>query len=169
MRRYPVLLITLLMMTLLTVPASAKKGGGGNGPPDPIVGMTCAEMNGESTPVEWIGEKTFTVALTSRDGACVDIDDVGAGDWTVAVEVGSARAVTVQLRSSVPGDWCWSASTQVDTQGEFSSPASTENACPNGGAGGESIPDDNSALAFTAFYTGGKKLTSQPIVTVTLP
>jgi hypothetical protein len=169
MRRTWIISLAVVMTLMMALPAGAKKPDKPPGQPEPINGMSCLEWFGESTPVAW-EDNTFTLSKTHSDWTCVDLADVPAGTWTVGVVVGDAREVTVQLRSSVPGDWCWVESTRVDAVFTFpNTPASEPNACPIGGAGGETIPDEDPALAFTVLYTGKKTLSDPVEITVTLP
>lgn len=167
-----VFVLAMVVLVIGAVPAAAKRGGGNGGPPgggepEPIVGQTCEEYYGAATPVTPVDDHTFVLTMTSPGYPCVDVE-APAGTWVVAVDVGSAREVSVQLRSSVPGDWCWSEHVRSDTTLYLDAPASTPNACLIPGAGEESIEDAADPLAFTV-YVAGKRLKTPVVVTVTLP
>lgn len=175
MRRHRTLTVILVAMTALAMAATAlAKPPEGKGKPEPsIEGMTCAEYFGSANPGPEVYTENldgFTLTISEKGVTCVDVINELPGTWTVDVTVGSAREVTVQLRSSVPGDWCWVESTKEDQTFTFTNtPASDPGACPIGGADGDPITDNDEPLAFTAYYTGGKMLKTPVVITVTLP
>jgi hypothetical protein len=173
MRRNRTVIVMLLAMTVLATAATAlAKPPDGKGKPEPstMEGTTCADSefyDGNSILVDRLDQGTFSLSI-SGEPPCVDVINVSRGTWTVDVNVGSARRVIVQLRSSTPGDWCWAVSTKDDTVFTFeNTPPSVKGACPFGGAAGESIPDEDPALAFTVAITGSTKTPVE--ITVTLP
>ena len=174
MRRHRTAMMMLVALTTLALATTAlAKPPEGKGKPDPVDGQTCEEYDdGSLIPgpgVYTATENGFTLTLTEEGMVCVDVDGVSAGTWTVDVTVGSARGVTMGLRDSVPGEWCWSGNTKTTDTFAFESPASEMNACPIGGEGGGSYSDGDPALAFTAYITTRGKEPVDVVVTVTLP
>ncbi len=168
MRHHKTWISTLAMVVALAMASTAMAAPpAGKGKPDPVDGQTCAEYF--ETAYQPVAED-FTLTITEKGTTCVDVFEVPAGTWTVDVSMGSAREVTVQLRSSVPGDWCWVEHTKQDASFSLASPKSEAGACPNGGAGGDPIPDDHDALAFTVVISSKKVDPNDPVVvSVTLP
>jgi hypothetical protein len=142
---------------------------------DGPVGLTCAEAEEEGfdhVPVEWSADgASFTVVLNLRTGACVDVASV-EGEWTIDVDVGSAREVRVGIQDSVaPGDACWGGCSG-DPEAVFTEsgtvvtpviPAAEPDACGTGFA------DGADTLTFSASYSGVRKLATPVTVTVYLP
>jgi hypothetical protein len=142
---------------------------------DGPVGLTCAEAEEDGfdhVPVRWSEDRTsFEVELNLRTGACVDVDSV-EGEWTIDVDVGSARELRVAIQDSVaPGDACWGGCngdveaivTESGTIVTPVIPAATLDACGTG------FPDGADTLTFSASYSGVRKLATPVTVTVSLP
>lgn len=168
----------LAAVTALALAPTAMAGPGkGNGPPDRddggLEGMTCAEYYPElSTLVDGTEVNGFVLTLT-ESSPCIDIMNVEAGVWKVSVTLGSAREVTVALRGSIPGDWCWLENAKSDETFFFDTPKSEPNACAppvgQGGAGGDTISDPDPELAFTVGVSRGKQLARPVVISVDFP
>jgi hypothetical protein len=142
--------------------------------------------SGEAT--QQPGDLTFEVILNDRRSACVDVMSA-AGAWRIdVVTLGSADGVALAVGDSVnPGDACWGG-----CHGDVAANVSTA-AC-DGGDDGESckvvwtpelpesyldscglwvgdngFADGDPQMAFTASYSGVKKLSDSVVIEVTLP
>ncbi len=189
MQRYWTVLLVLAVAVVIALPAGAAKPDCIDEPsrpwcepaedPEGPVGLTCEETAADGwdyVDVTWQDEKTFTVVLTDRLGACVDVTSV-AGEWTIDVKVGSAREVYLAVGDSVsPGDMCWGyghydspeALVTDDVILLVDLPASTINACDDP-ATSNTYDDGDLRLTFNASYAGRRKLVTAVIITVTLP
>jgi hypothetical protein len=130
LRRFllPALILTL---TLPLSAAASAKGGPSKPHPD---GMTCAAFGfGDYALAETDG---FTVEAADHL-ICIDWTTTAARSWTMAIS-GPALAdhrfkqVYVEVKDSVPGDWCWHGAGLTPTASSLMSPViplSTSDAC----------------------------------------
>mgnify|MGYP001820850390 FL=1 len=176
MRRFWISLLAVGMTLVLAVPAAAAKPDKPDKPPpdEPLVGLTCDEARADGVDFvdgTWNDEETvFTVELGAREQTCVDVDSV-AGGWIVEVDMGSAVKVGVEVQDSTgPGDTCWDQVITKDGIYEFSTPASTLNACDDAAMDPEpDFGDEDEQLAFGAWAQYHGKAATPATITVTLP
>jgi hypothetical protein len=173
MRRFWISLLSVGLTLVIALPAGAGKPDKPS-PDEPLVGLTCDEARAEGVDFVdgvWNDEGTeFTVVLGARARACVDVLS-DAGDWTVEVEKGSAIKVGVEVQDSTgPGDTCWDQVITKDGIYEFSTPASTLNACDDAAMDPEpDFGDEDEQLAFGAWASYHGKAATPATITVTLP
>lgn len=132
------------------------------------------------------GDLAFLVELNDRSSACVDVTS-GAGDWVIeVVSLGSSDGVALAIGDSVnPGDACWGGChgdleadvTPADCDGGDGEPckvltpwipASELDACGLW-LGDNGFADGDPRLAFTASYSGIKKMAEPVVIRVTMP
>lgn len=108
MRKLIVLASAAVMTLSLAVPGLAKpdKTPPGQEPPP---GATCSDRVFED-PALWQATSAsddFSVTLTAEQpAACVDVTSV-AGDWAIHIDALEAAGLEVQIKDSVPGDFCF--------------------------------------------------------------
>ncbi len=96
------------MLTLsLAVPGLAKPD---KTPPgqEPLEGLTCSEWEFDEPTLWTVGTAdTFPVELTAdKPAACLDVDSA-AGNWIIDITAVEAAGLQVQIKDSVPGDFCF--------------------------------------------------------------
>jgi hypothetical protein len=105
MKRFSIILLAIAVALVMALPVGAKGPPEGKGKPEPG-GYTCEDY-GFDTPVVHNLDGSFTLEVTGREQACVDVVAPKA-DWTVTVdEAEGVRRVTIRVQDSVAGgDLC---------------------------------------------------------------
>ncbi len=109
MRRLLALTSVAVLTLTLAVPAGAAKPPKDPPGQNPLPGVTCGEAEFEDPGLYTIGSASddFTVILTpSRPASCMDVTS-NAGDWKISLTTVGAAYLEVQIKDSVPGDFCY--------------------------------------------------------------
>lgn len=161
MKRFSIILLAIAVALVMALPAGAKgppdKPDKPGKPPETLIGMTCEEYGFDTWNLhEESSDGSFTVDVTGREWACVDVV-APEGDWNVyVVTAEGVRRVTIRVQDSVaPGDLCGddmitgvlNASEEPLTLSGI--PKATVNAC------GVEYDDEDQALAFLVFGQKG--------------
>jgi hypothetical protein len=159
MKRFSIILLAIAVALVMGLPAGAKgppdKPDKPGKPPETLIGMTCEEYGFATWDLYETGEP-FTLTVTGREWACVDVVAPEGGDWIVdVVAAEGVRRVTIRVQDSVaPGDLCGDDMiTGVLNTGDSLTlseiPEATVNAC------GVEYDDEDQALAFLVFGQKG--------------
>ncbi len=174
MRRTMSVLLALGLLVGLPAPANARKPVPPPGP-EPLIGLTCEQWAVENPQFANVGdaEDDFEVTLDAdHPAACYDVVSQ-AGTWQISVDAESAAYLHVQLKDSVPGDFCYRESfgkkaNPIPGSLTVEMPEATIDACTPGEVG--LAADEDPALVFMVSYTPDRKATESTVtIHVDLP
>ena len=176
MKKLVMILIVLGMLMALPATAGAKKPPPGQ---EPFPGLTCQawfKSHDDSLFQVGVENNDFSLTLDSdTPAACFDVDSQ-AGDWEISLETIKVASLQMQIKDSVPGDFCfregwgkkknpipdspWSINVRI--------PEATIDACTPGEVG--LAADQDPKLVFMVSYTPERKTTdSEVTIHVDLP
>ncbi len=173
MRKTTSVLLALGILVTLQAPVSAKKPVPPPGP-EPVIGLTCEKRTFEDPDLWQIGsEVDFPLTLDAdHPAACFDVIS-GEGTWQLDIDAESAAYLQVQVKDSVPGDFCYRENFGKKTNPipdtiDVWIPAAAIDACTAGEVG--LAADQDPALVFMVSYTPERKTTGSHVtISVELP
>lgn len=168
MRKTTSVILALGILMTLQAPVSAKKPVPPPGP-EPMIGLTCEQWAVEHPQFAQIGgaDNDFELVLDAdQPSACIDVASL-QGTWRIAIDAESAASLEVQVKDSVPGDFCYRGSfgkkkNPIPDMIDVEIPAAAIDACTPGEVG--LAADQDPALVFAVGYspergTTGSKVT----------
>ena len=171
--------VLLALGFLVTLPASAAARKPASPPgQEPVIGLTCEQRTFENPQLWQIGsaESDFELILDAdHPAACFDVVSQ-EGTWGIGIDAVSVASLQVQLKDSIPGDFCYRESFGKKTNPipaspwtiDVESPAAAIDACTPGEVG--LAADQDPALVFMVSYTPERKTTgSQVTIAVDIP
>ncbi len=178
MRRLLALTSVAVLTLTLAVPAGAAKPPKDPPGQEPLEGLKCLEWEFDD-PTLWTvgsigsGVSEFLVKLTAANpAACFDVSS-GEGEWVVDIVAVEAAGLQVQIKDSVPGDFCFregygGRKNPIPEQIVVSVPAADRfDACtPEGEVG--LAADQAQELVFMVALSPEKRASSPPSVTVSV-
>lgn len=108
MRKTTSVILALGILMTLQAPVSAKKPVPPPGP-EPMIGLTCEQWAVEHPQFAQIGgaDNDFELVLDAdQPSACIDVASL-QGTWRIAIDAESAASLEVQVKDSMPGDFCY--------------------------------------------------------------
>ena len=174
MKRTMSVLLALGFLVALPAPADAKKPVPPPGP-EPIIGHTCEQWAVENPQFAQVddADNDFELILDAdHPAACFDVVSQ-AGTWQIDIDVEPAAFLEVQVKDSIPGDFCYRGSfgkkkNPIPDTIEVEMPAAALDACTPGEVG--LVADQDPALVFMVAYTPERRTTgSRVTITVDLP
>lgn len=168
--------VLLVLGFLVTLPASAvaKKPAQPPGQ-EPMIGLTCEQWAVENPQFAQTGDADNDFELTldaDHPSACFDVVSDG-GAWQIVIDAESAASLEVQVKDSIPGDFCYRGSfgkkkNPIPGMIDVEIPAAAIDACTPGEVG--LAADQDPALVFLVAYSPERGTTgSQVEITVDLP
>lgn len=168
MRKTTSVILALGILMTLQAPVSAKKPVPPPGP-EPMIGLTCEQWAVEHPQFAQIGgaDNDFELVLDAdQPSACIDVASL-QGTWRIAIDAESAASLEVQVKDSIPGDFCYRGSfgkkkNPIPDMIDVEIPAAAIDACTPGEVG--LAADQDPALVFAVAYspergTTGSKVT----------
>jgi hypothetical protein len=174
MRKTTSVLLALGILLTLPATASAKKPAPPPGP-EPMIGLTCEQWAVEHPQFAQIGgaDNDFDLILDAdHPTACFDVVS-REGTWQIAIDAESAASLEVQVKDSIPGDFCYRGSfgkkkNPIPDMIDVEIPAAAIDACTPGEVG--LAADQDPALVFVVGYSPERGTTGSSVtIAVDLP
>ncbi len=174
MRKTTSVLLALGLLVTLQAPVNAKKPTPPAGPV-PVIGDTCGERTFEDSDLWQIGsaDDDFVLILdAAHPAACIDVASL-QGTWRIRIDAVSEASLEVQVKDSIPGDFCYRGSfgkkkNPIPDMIDVEIPAAAIDACTPDEVG--LAADQDPALVFVVAYSPERGTTgSQVTISVDLP
>jgi hypothetical protein len=168
-------LLAVGLLVALPAPANAKKPTPPPGP-EPVIGLTCAQWAVEHPQFAQTGDadNDFEMTLDADNPvACYDVVVSQAGTWQITIDAESAASLEVQVKDSIPGDFCYRGSfgkkkNPIPDMIDVEIPAAAIDACTPGEVG--LAADQDPALVFVVAYSPERGTTgSEVTISIDLP
>lgn len=172
MRKTTSVILALGILMTLQAPVSAKKPVPPPGP-EPMIGLRCDDERTIEHPELWQfrpgdTNEDFEVILDAdHPAACFDVVVSQKGTWQITLDAESAASLEVQVKDSMPGDFCYRGSfgkkkNPIPDMIDVEIPAAAIDGCTPGEVG--LAADQDPALVFAVAYspergTTGSKVT----------